>query len=407
MAGAYTRLGSTCSSSVHSGDITNLDGANGVIIDSALPSAEHSTSRYPTKPMLTPKEQRAVDELRAFLQHCLAQDYLLHVSSPPINGLGDHSLKLGSVPRAVHWRTRTGLFVSLQRCLEAKSLGEPTFKLSPFRFRVTGFNDDISRYVDRPAEIFGLDKEWVRKRIASYPSRICPKASDNLISKLVMHRQWDLLAETLLRDESTLAVIFQDVRARNKHTRKQQSLQTEIRSALNKIRCSYFVHLNSQTDFSLTTAAKNARGPWLLDNVRSSELQKIAQPGLWEKDSDERPKQRTETLIYDSQQGEVYRVTPNTIQYYENRLAIVEARLQRMVFLPQFIRPYSAGQIHREHEVIQEIPAKGNSYKGDTMAETGLEEQMEGILLEVTDIRKIMQSQREEAGRKKREFSLR
>ena len=216
-----------------------------------------------------------------------------------------------------------------------------------------------------------------------------------------------MLAETLLRDELTLGVIFQDVRALNKHTRKQQSLQTEIRSALNKIRSSYFVHLNSQTDFSVTTAAKNAQGPWLLDNVRCSGLQKKAQHEIWERDSDERSKQRTETLIRDNQQGEVYRVTPKTIQYYENRLASIEARLQRMVFLPQSIRPYSAGQFHREHEAFQETPTKGNGYNGDARAETGLEEQVEGMLLEVTDIRKIMQSQREEEDRKKRKFSPR
>ena len=155
MAGAYSSLGSTCSSSEHSHDIANLNDANEATTHSAFSSAERSTSRYATKTMLTPKEQRAVDELRAFLQHCLAQDYLLHVSSPPINDLGGHPLKLGSVPKAVHWRTGPGLFVSLQRCLEAKSLGESTFKLSLY----SGFEYRLSTMIYRDMST-GQQRSW-------------------------------------------------------------------------------------------------------------------------------------------------------------------------------------------------------------------------------------------------------
>ena len=133
-AGAYSRLGSSCSLSGYSCDSTKPDGDHDVTGGSAQSSTAYSHLPYTAKVILTAREQRAVDELLAFLQHCLARDYLLHVSSPRITSLADYPLKLAPEAKTVHWRTDPMLWYHLQKWLKAKSRGEASVKISIFRF---------------------------------------------------------------------------------------------------------------------------------------------------------------------------------------------------------------------------------------------------------------------------------
>ena len=263
------------------------------------------------------------------------------------------------------------------------------------------------RYVDRPAEILGLDKEMIRTCIISYSWRFSYRPSKSKVNELVMDRHWRQLAEKVIHDESALNIIFRDVKALSKHTRKQHSLQAEIQSALNKIRSSYFIHLRSEEDFSLSSMAKGATKQWLMDNARGSELQKTAQHDFSVKDLDEALKEEAEVPDRHHEQTQKYRASPGTFQYYEHRLAILEARLERTVILPQSIRPCSGSEVYQEHQYFDKAPANRTVGDGGARAKTGLDEGMQGILQELKDIRKLMQTQKEEEDREKRKSSLR
>ena len=185
LPGAYSSLGSSCSLSGYSCDITTPDGAHDVTGSSVQPSTGRSHLPYTAEVIPTASDQRAVDELRAFLQHCLARDYLLHVSSPRIWNLAKHPLKLAPIAKAIHWRTGPDRWYQLQKLLKARNRGEKTVKISVFRFSGEELEGDMLRYVDRPADILGLDKEMIRACIKFYSWERNYQPLDSEITKLV------------------------------------------------------------------------------------------------------------------------------------------------------------------------------------------------------------------------------
>jgi hypothetical protein len=163
----------------------------------------------------------------------------------------DSGFQLKVVHKRVHFTTNPGLWLNLSRYLRDAGCIKFIFMLPRAGGSVglhAYFNARLRKYVDRPAEILGLNKEQVRRRIMFY-NPYCPcgrcvenpfwgtSAPDSFLVYLARNKDYDTLAlRVLIADRVTIEAVFGDEVLKNKITGETASLKDLVQTAREKIR---------------------------------------------------------------------------------------------------------------------------------------------------------------------------
>jgi len=152
----------------------------------------------------------------------------------------------------VHFATHLGLWLDLSRYLRDSGYMKLIFLMPRFGMGVGGFdayfNARLRKYVDRPAEILGLSKEQVRRRIM-FHTPCCPcgrclenpfwgrSSPDSFLIYLARNKEYDTMAQRILRDDGvTIEAVFGDEVLKNKITGETALLKDLVGSARDEIR---------------------------------------------------------------------------------------------------------------------------------------------------------------------------
>lgn len=232
------------------------------------PLAPKAEKEYNEEPKACTKaEMKRVKALKLFLQHCYAEDYLIPTSikssTATKDDLGDSAFKLarrGGKER--HWDELRKLLVAP---LQPRQPGtrEPSLDEQAENER------RLVEHVDRPAEIIGLNKARVRRRL-QYGERYeingheiveSSSWSKSEVIELARRRMMADLAEKLVSDrEVYLHILFDGVTVKERGTGNKLSLDEVLQASLKEIQNRFFTRLETPTDYMLSPAAAMSFG---------------------------------------------------------------------------------------------------------------------------------------------------
>lgn len=197
-----------------------------------------------------------------FLQHCYTEDYLIPTSIKSSiatdDDSGDTAFNLARRSgKQRHWE-------ELRKLLVAPSQPRQPGTRQPSPDEEAENERRYVEHIDRPAEILGLNKARVRRRLQYCKSyeinghEIVESSrwSKSEVIELARRRMMADLAEKLVSDGGVyLHIVFEGVTVKERGTGNKLSLYEVPQASLNEIQNRFFTRLETPTDYMLSPAA--------------------------------------------------------------------------------------------------------------------------------------------------------